>query len=350
VQPSSLEILGIVSDVPEEIGKEFCSMTIKDMAEISRTDYDGIVLTVGLSNDRLYEKVRSELCKKYDIPVEKISSVSEIFRLPQTYNCGTVKISDEIPRGTLVDLNWLVKHGYIKGANFLDTYFLNSPHGTLHKWLHYFDIYDKTFSRFRGKKVTVLEIGVFRGGSLQMWREYFGSNAQIVGVDIDPQCKRYEDERISIEIGSQEDENFLKTLVEKYGHFDVIIDDGGHTMNQQKVSFDKLFGAVPFGGVYLCEDCHTSYWTSFGGGHKKKSTFIEFSKNLVDVVNQNYIPKCTSLKQRVKDFLRGRKSYTGSKFTNMIRSVSFYDSIVVVEKAQTGDGVSIMRNIPQKTI
>jgi hypothetical protein len=260
-----------------------------------------------------------------------------------------VQIADDVPKNVPVDFNYLVNQGYVKGTNFLDEYYLNKHHGTLDKWLHYFEVYDRYFSQFRNKKITMMEIGVFRGGSLQMWKEYFGLNATIVGVDIDPQCKRYEEERINIEIGSQEDTEFLNKLIEKYGQFDIIVDDGGHTMNQQNVSFNTLFKSVTNGGVYLCEDCHTSYWSNYGGGYKNKNSFIEFSKKLIDIINYRYIgiisnPKKASLLRRIKSAIRHRQ--ISSEFQDMMKSVAFYDSIVVVEKAATGEGLSIERNVP----
>ena len=59
------------------------------------------------------------------------------------------------------------------------------------KWTHYMALYDRHFNKFRGKKMHILEIGVRRGGSLQMWKKYFGAQAMIYGVDIDPNTKKY---------------------------------------------------------------------------------------------------------------------------------------------------------------
>jgi cephalosporin hydroxylase len=86
--------------------------------------------------------------------------------------------------------------------NPLHAYFNNNNHKYIDKWLHYLDIYHRHFERFRGKPVTVLEIGVYHGGSLQMWKEYFGVHANIIGIDINPICKELEEENIKIYIGS----------------------------------------------------------------------------------------------------------------------------------------------------
>lgn len=68
----------------------------------------------------------------------------------------------------------------------------------IHKWIHYFDIYERLFEKFIGKEINILEIGVSHGGSLQMWKEYFGDKATIFGLDIDPLCKSFEEEKINI--------------------------------------------------------------------------------------------------------------------------------------------------------
>src|ERR1700730_8454263 len=78
------------------------------------------------------------------------------------------------------------------------------------KWHHYFDIYERHFKRFRGCDVRVLEIGIFSGGSLEMWREYFGPRSQIYGIDIEPGCKTYENEFIKVFIGDQSSRDFWK--------------------------------------------------------------------------------------------------------------------------------------------
>ena len=66
----------------------------------------------------------------------------------------------------------------------------------LHKWLHYFNIYEENFSKFKKKKITILEIGIAKGGSLRMWKNYFSSDSKIVGIDINPECKKFEKDNI----------------------------------------------------------------------------------------------------------------------------------------------------------
>ena len=143
--------------------------------------------------------------------------------------------------------------------NDLFKFCMEKDHRLITKWLHYFPIYEKWFSKFRNTDVVFVEVGVFQGGSAQMWKEYFGKKAKIIGVDIDERCKNFEEDQITIEIGSQEDRNFWANFKQKYPRVDILLDDGGHTMNQQITSFKEMFPHIQEGGIYMCEDCGTSY-------------------------------------------------------------------------------------------
>ena len=154
----------------------------------------------------------------------------------------------------------------------------------IYKVDHYFDIYDRHVAKFIDTDVCVLEIGISHGGSLQMWKEYFGSKARIYGIDWNPDCKDFEEDRIKIFIGDQADRGFLESTVKVLPRIDIVIDDGGHRMKQQIISFEDLFPAISDGGVYICEDTNTSYKRKWGGG-RRASTFIEYSKRLVDQLN-----------------------------------------------------------------
>lgn len=122
------------------------------------------------------------------------------------------------------------------------------------KWEHYFDIYHRHLNKFRGREVCVLEIGIFSGGSLGMWRSYLGPKCNIVGVDIEPACKVYEGDRMRVFIGDQADRNFWKTLREQVPVVDILIDDGGHVPEQQIVTLEEMLPHLSPGGVFICED------------------------------------------------------------------------------------------------
>jgi hypothetical protein len=203
---------------------------------------------------------------------------------------------------------------------FLHRYFLNNPGKTVFKWMHYFDIYERHFERFRGKAPVVLEIGVWGGGSMEMWRDYFGPGCKIVGVDINPACKAHEAKDIEIFIGSQDDAAIMDAILLTYPEIDIVIDDGSHRSPHQIASFQLLYERIAPRGVYLVEDTHANYWPSHDGGLKKPGTFIEFCKGKVDEIGA-----ATS-----------QGALEPTPFTLSTDSITFYDSVVVFEKRRQG--------------
>ena len=201
--------------------------------------------------------------------------------------------------------------------NNLKNYFENNTSNAINKWMHYFEIYERHFKKYVGKEVVILEIGVYQGGSLKMWKEYFGAKAKIYAVDIYAPCKQFEEENIEIFIGSQSDRNFLRELKIKIPKVDILIDDGGHFMDQQIITFEELYSHIKEDGVYLCEDLHTSYWSGFGGGYRKQSSFIEYSKNFIDYLHSWHSHD---------------KELAINDFTKTTHSIHYYDSIIVLEK------------------
>lgn len=210
--------------------------------------------------------------------------------------------------------------------NDLEFFFKNNEGRLIQKWDHYFEIYETYFKKYRNTEVVVLEIGVSDGGSLQMWKNYFGNKAKIYGIDINPKCKQLEEENIEIFIGSQSDRNFLKDVKTKIPKIDILIDDGGHTMKQQITAFEELFDFIKSDGIYLCEDTHTSYWLKFGGGYKRRGTFIQYSKNFIDYIHAYHSEQ---------------ESYKVNAFTKSVNAVHFYDSIVIIEKAERAKPITL---------
>jgi hypothetical protein len=136
----------------------------------------------------------------------------------------------------------------------------------------YFHSYDHFFSKYRNQNITFVEIGVLGGGSLFMWRDYFGPNARIIGVDLNPNAKKWESEGFEIYIGSQSDTVFWEKFIEKVGLIDVVLDDGGHTYEQQIITTESLLKSMNDGGIIVVEDTHTSYMDGFG---PRSKSFIE---------------------------------------------------------------------------
>jgi hypothetical protein len=202
--------------------------------------------------------------------------------------------------------------------NPLADFFFNRADRLIHKWHHYFDLYDRHFAAFRGKSPVVVEIGVSHGGSLQMWREYFGPGCHIVGIDVDPRCKAFEDASTSIMIGDQGDRDFLASVREKVPHMDILIDDGGHLMQQQITTFEELYHHIQPNGIYWCEDTHTSYLKEFGGGYQQQGTFVEYCKALIDRLYGWYAVQ--------------PEKFSITPFTKSTYGVHFYNCVVVIEK------------------
>lgn len=201
-------------------------------------------------------------------------------------------------------------------TGFLHRYFLNNHGKDIHKWLHYFDVYERHFERFRDRQPVVVEVGVFRGGSLEMWRAYFGAGARIVGIDIDPACKAHESEGIEVFVGSQDDPQLLDRIVAKYGPIDIVIDDGSHHAHHVVATFQHLYGHVQPHGVYFVEDTHTSYWDEYGGGLGRAGSFMEFAKGKLDEINA----------------VHTRDAVQPTPFTRETDAICIYDSVVVFEK------------------
>ena len=130
----------------------------------------------------------------------------------------------------------------------------------------YTEIYEQFFLPLKYKRIRICEIGIERGGSLTVWRDYF-PKAMIFGIDIFDYSK-YAEKRIKTFVADQSKRSQLQSFIRASGgQFDVIIDDGGHTMNQQQISLGYLFKHVKPGGYYIVEDVHTSlprYYHGFG--------------------------------------------------------------------------------------
>jgi len=146
------------------------------------------------------------------------------------------------------------------------------------------DTYARFFAHLRGEPIRLLEIGVASGASLRMWEEFFPA-AHIVGVDVNEGARRHARERTSVHIGDQGDAAFLDALGREEGPFDIVIDDGGHRMEQHRASLRALWPHVAPGGYYAIEDLLTAYVPQYGGGYLNEDTTIERLKHQIDALN-----------------------------------------------------------------
>ena len=117
-----------------------------------------------------------------------------------------------------------------KNLTLIDLFYSSKNKST--KWKKYFPIYEKLFERYRNEEITFVEIGVLDGGSLEIWKKYFGKKSRIIGIDSNPECKKFENQDHEIFIGSQSDPKFWHNFYNQIGHVDIMLDDGGHTNDQ----------------------------------------------------------------------------------------------------------------------
>ena len=176
----------------------------------------------------------------------------------------------------------------------------------------YFQVYEEIFKNYVNSKITFVEVGVLGGGSLFMWREYFGKDARIIGIDLNPEAEKWREHGFEIFIGSQSSDKFWNDFYDKVGKIDILLDDGGHYNKQQITSVYASIPNVKDGGLIVVEDSHSSYMSSFG--NPSKFSFINFSKHVVDKINYRF---------PFKDPKKNQKK------ENKIFSVTFYESIVV---------------------
>jgi predicted O-methyltransferase YrrM len=195
------------------------------------------------------------------------------------------------------------------------------------KLRHYLAIYEAALTRTE----RMLEIGVDRGGSLRMWREYM-PNATIVGLDINPKAAQHDDpeRHIHVRIGDQTDIRFLESVFDEFGPFDTVLDDGGHTPKQMIGSFQYLFPRLKPGGVYIVEDVCANYWTIY---RDQPESFIDFTKWLMDAMQAHYM-QMKSVYQILEGHPERVEEVQVPFAATIIDRIEVFDAVVVVHRAK----------------
>jgi len=206
----------------------------------------------------------------------------------------------------------------------------------LHKWHHYPEIYDELFAGYLDRPIKILEIGVYNGGSLQMWERYFHPDSLVVGIDIENQVKAELRDNTEVRIGDQGSAEFLDEIVEEFGQFDIIIDDGSHLTADQRDSFIRLFKTgLADEGLYVVEDTHTSYLAPFVNSRR---TFIGTCQEIVDLMHAEYWNR-----DSFEEFSIGnedREDTVMEYYEAWVYSVQFFDSMVAFKKRLKGHQTS----------
>jgi hypothetical protein len=186
-----------------------------------------------------------------------------------------------------------------------------------HKWDTYFPVYDRLLSSLRGRPIVFVEVGVLSGGSLFMWRDYFGDAARIIGVDLNPEATKWREHGFEIHVGDQSQEQFWSDFFSAVGPVDVLLDDGGHRNHQQIVTTVCALPHVNDGGLLLVEDVHASYMWKFGNPSRR--SFINYCKEAVDSVNA----RSPLVSGRLADLRK------------IVYSIEFFESIVAFKVDRT---------------
>ena len=215
------------------------------------------------------------------------------------------------------DIRADIEAKYGPQGDLLDIY-TTTTGSHVHKWHHYLPLYERYFGPWRKPGLRFLEIGVSRGGSLAMWRRYFGPDAVIFGVDIDPTCAAYDGQAGQVRIGSQDDPDFLARVVDEMGGVDVVLDDGSHMMAHVEASLKALFPRLSMGGVYMIEDLHAAYWPEFGGGLRAKANVFNHLRRMVDDMHHWYHDEGAQ----------------DAPMAGAVAGLHIHDSLVVLDKAQ----------------
>ena len=179
------------------------------------------------------------------------------------------------------------------------------------KHVSYFSVYDQYFTRFQNSELIIVEIGIFSGGSLFMWRNFFGNKARIIGVDLDPNAKKWEKNGFEIFIGDQSEPKFWEEFFKNVGNVDIVIDDGGHTYEQQIITATCCIPYINKGGILLVEDVHTSFLSEFG--FPTKYSFSEWAKSKIKDINARF----------------SETNFPITIFSKRIESINFHESIIV---------------------
>ena len=188
-------------------------------------------------------------------------------------------------------------------------HYLDSPLRSV-KHSSYFLTYENLLEQYRNKQIIFVEVGIHNGGSLFMWRNFFGDSARIIGVDLNPNAKELEKYGFEIFIGNQGENSFWKNFYKEVGKVDILLDDGGHTYEQQINTVNNSVNYINDGGMIIVEDTHTSYFRNFG--YPSRYTFTKWAHKISDNINAR------SEKVSIKN----------PKFKDAIYSIEFFESIV----------------------
>lgn len=183
----------------------------------------------------------------------------------------------------LLEKGFITEDSYVSENIILDNNVNNKTrlteialrHMTDKSWYHgYTDFYDSYFETLTNPRI--IEIGTAGHGSTKMFLDYF-KDCYLVGMDI-IDYSDFVRPNFKFVCGDQTNIDDLKKCVEGEDLFDLILDDGGHTMKQQQFTFGVLFDYLKSGGLYIIEDIHTSFNPGFIESDCETTTYDMLNK------------------------------------------------------------------------
>lgn len=209
------------------------------------------------------------------------------------------------------------------------------------KWQLYLREYDRLFNPYRAQAISLLEIGIQNGGSLDIWANYFAPGSTLIGCDINPDCAAlvYDNPHISFILGDANDPAVVRQVLQRAPVFDLIIDDGSHTSSDIVNTFTLYFQHLAEGGMFVAEDLHCSYWAQYEGGLYDPYSSLSFFKRLSDVISHEH----WGIERERKAILQGFFGHYGCDIDEAVlatvHSVEFINSLCVVRKAAAADNM-----------
>lgn len=191
--------------------------------------------------------------------------------------------------------------------------------------------YEPLLKQFRTQPIKYLEIGVFNGGSIKAFREYFQNATCILGLDINENCKTHEDtaNNTFVEIGNATDANFIQTITEKYGTFDIILDDGSHSNTDVIATFELLFPLLNDNGIYIVEDTICYKADCFINPIQKNH--LEYFYQYIPFLNQWRYDSTSGIRDNCVDPFKIEKK-TKNVFEYSIDKIEFGCSFIAIHK------------------
>ena len=202
------------------------------------------------------------------------------------------------------------------------------------KLAFYLREYDRVFEPYREQTISLLEIGIQNGGSLEIWSQYFPNAQKFVGCDINPDCANltYADPRIAVIVGDATTLETQAQVLKLSASFDLIIDDGSHTSSDIVKAFAQYFPALKKGGMFVAEDLHCSYWQDFEGGIFHPYSSITFFKHLADIVNHEHWGISKKRTDLLEKFSQKFSIKFSEEWLSQIHSIEFTNSLCVIKR------------------